>query len=71
METTDDRRAALGLSVTAYKYAVMAASGVSNREICRLFNVTEDAVKSSLKRTYSALGIKNRRGLSGIVPAIK
>ena len=71
VETTDDRRAALGLSVTAYKYAVMAASGISNREICRLFNVTEDAVKSSLKRTYSALGIKNRRGLSGIVPAIK
>lgn len=71
LDSTEDLRRGLGLSVTAYKYAVMAASGVENKEICRLFSVSEDSVKSSLKRTFAALGVKNRRGLIGIVPTIK
>ena len=41
-------RQELGLSATACKYAVMAASGVENKDICRLFSVSEDSVKSSL-----------------------
>ena len=49
----------------------MAASGVENKDICRLFSVSEDSVKSSLKRTFAALGVKNRRGLIGKIPTIK
>ena len=64
-------REGLGLSESAFKYAVMAASGAENKEICKLFNVSENSVKSSLKRTFAALGVKNRRGLAGIVPTIK
>mgnify|MGYP000788433547 CR=1 FL=1 len=64
-------RQELGLSATAFKYAVMAASGVENKDICRLFSVSEDSVKSSLKRTFAALGVKNRRGLIGKIPTIK
>lgn len=71
LDSTTELREKLGLSEIAYKYAVMAASGVENKEMCRLFNVTEDSVKSSLKRTFAALGVKNRRGLVGIVPTIK
>lgn len=71
ISSTQELRNKLGLSESAYKFAIMAASGISNREICRLFDVTEDSVKSSLKRTCAALGVKNRRGLVGIVPAIK
>ena len=64
-------REELGLSESAFKYAVMAASGAENKEICKLFNVSKNSVKSSLKRTFAALGVKNRRGLAGIVPTIK
>ena len=64
-------RQELGLSATAFKYAVMAASGVENKDICRLFSVSEDSVKSSLKRTFAAPGVKNRRGLIGKIPTIK
>ena len=69
--TLKDIAQELGLSVTAFKYAVMAASGLENKEICRLFSVSEDSVKSSLKRTFAALGVKNRRGLIGKIPTIK
>lgn len=71
LDSTEAVRRELGLSVTAYRYAVLAASGIENKEISGIFNVSEDSVKSSLKRTYAALGIKNRRGLIGIVPTIK
>ena len=70
-ERVEALRQELGLSVTAFKYAVMAASGLENKEICRLFSVSEDSVKSSLKRTFAALGVKNRRGLIGKIPTIK
>ena len=71
LDSADSLRQELGLSVTAFKYAVMAASGLENKEICRLFSVSEDSVKSSLKRTFAALGVKNRRGLIGKIPTIK
>ncbi len=71
MSSTDGLRQELGLSEKAYSYAIMAASGISNQEMSSLFSVSCDSIKSSLKRTYSSLGIKNRRGLSGIVPALK
>ncbi len=69
--STDEQRRALGLSNAAYSYAIMAASGISNSEISNLFSVSENSVKSSLKRTFSALGVNNRRELIGIVPTLK
>lgn len=71
MSSTDDLRKKLGLSEKAYAYGIMAASGVSNQEMCSLFGVSPDSIKSSLKRTYIALGVKNRRGLIGILPTLK
>lgn len=71
MSSTDGLRRELGLSEKAYAYAIMAASGVSNQEMCSLFGVSPDSIKSSLKRTYTALGVKNRRGLIGLLPTLK
>ena len=71
LDSAESLRQELGLSVTAFRYAVMAASGLENKEICRLFSVSEDSVKSSLKRTFAALGVKKRRGLIGKIPTIK
>ncbi len=68
---TESLRQQLGLTEKAYSYAILAASGVQNREISGLFKVSENSVKSSLKRTYAALGIKNRRGLIEIIPTLK
>lgn len=69
--STDSLRQELGLSEMAYSYAIMAVSGVSNKEMSRLFGASCDSIKSSLKRTYSLLGVKNRRGLIGKIPTLK
>lgn len=69
--STEKKRRELGLSEMAYSYAIMAASGLSIKEMSLLFNASPDSIKSSLKRTYSSLGVKNRRGLIGIVPTLK
>lgn len=71
MNTTDELRKSLGLSKAAYSYAIMAASGITNAEISTLFGVSENSVKSSLKRTFAALGVKNRRDLTEIIPTLK
>lgn len=71
MKTTDELRKSLGLTEAAYSYAIMAASGISNAEMSNLFNVSEDSIKSSLKRTCAALGAKNRRELIGKIPTLK
>lgn len=71
MAATENKRSELGLSEMAYSYAIMAVSGVSNKEMSRLFGVSCDSIKSSLKRTYSLLGVKNRRGLIGKIPTLK
>lgn len=68
---TDELRKKLKLSSAAYSYAIMAASGVPNSEISMFFDVSIDSVKSSLKRTCAALGIKSRRELSGHIPTLK
>lgn len=71
ISSTDNLRQELGLSETAYSYAIMAVSGISNQEISDILGVSLDSVKSSLKRTYGSLGVKNRRGLIGIIPTLK
>lgn len=69
--STRELREKLGLSEKAYSYAIMAASDVSNEEMSRIFSVSCDSIKSSLKRTYKALGVSSRRGLIGIIPTLK
>lgn len=71
LSSTKDTRMKLGLTETAYSYAIMAASGASNQDISAIMNASENSIKSSLKRTYSALGISNRRELVGKVPTLK
>lgn len=71
MRSTDDLRQQLNLTPQAYAYAILAASGAANDEIGEIFGVSCDSVKSSLKRTYSALGIKKRRELAGKVPKLR
>lgn len=69
--STRELREKLGLSEKAYSYAIMAASDISNEEMSRIFSVSCDSIKSSLKRTYKALGVSSRRGLIGIIPTLK
>ncbi|MGN1339798.1 MAG: hypothetical protein ACI4WS_05860 [Oscillospiraceae bacterium] len=71
MKSTDGLRRSLGLTKAAYSYAILAASGMTNAEISIIFDVSENSVKSSLKRTCAAVGAKNRRELSGIIPTLK
>lgn len=68
---TDSRRRELGLTPAAYSYAIMAASGLTNKEISSLFGVSLDSVKSSLKRTSSLVGAKTRLELSDHLPTLK
>lgn len=60
-------RKKLGLTETAMKYALLAADGKTNEEIAALMNVTENSVKSSLKRTFARLGVKNRAKLKAML----
>ncbi len=71
MNSSDELRKSLGLSKAAYSYAIMAASGVTNAEISNLMGVSENSVKSSLKRTFATLGIKNRRELIEKIPTLR
>ncbi|MGN0649573.1 MAG: hypothetical protein ACI4KM_03980 [Oscillospiraceae bacterium] len=61
----------LDISDRAYKYAVLASVGLSNAEIANICSVTEDSVKSSLKRTFAKAGIRSRSQLKTIIPPIK
>lgn len=60
----------LDLSDRAYIVAVLAASGLSNGSIAQICSVSEDSVKSSLKRTFTKLGIRSRAQLKMIVPPV-
>ncbi len=68
---TDPLRIKLGLSPAAYSYGIMAASGLTNKEISIVFGVSVDSVKSSLKRTAALLGAKSRLELSNHLPTLK
>ncbi len=68
---TDPLRIKLGLSPAAYSYGIMAASGMTNKEISIIFGVSVDSVKSSLKRTAALLGAKSRLELSNLLPTLK
>lgn len=59
----EKQRAELGLTRRAFGYAMMAYRGMSNDFIARHFGTTENSVKSSLKRTFTRLEIKNRHQL--------
>lgn len=48
------------LTAKAYDIAKLAANGASNEVIAESLGISIDSVKSSLKRTYTKLGIKSR-----------
>lgn len=66
----DAVRRSLGLSRREFAYAMLAASHFSNAEICAVYAVGMDAVKSSLKRAFAKLGIRSRGQLRSLVPTI-
>lgn len=66
----DEVRRSLGLSRREFAYAMLAASRFSNAEICGVYAVGMDAVKSSLKRAFAKLGIRSRGQLRSLVPTI-
>jgi len=46
---------------------VLAAEGLSNKQIARQFNLTEGTVKIHLHKIYQRLGISNRTSLAAFV----
>ena len=60
----------LNITDRAYKYAVLASIGLSNAEIANICSVSEDSVKSSLKRTFAKANIRSRSQLKTIIPPI-
>ncbi len=66
----DEVRRSLGLSRREFAYAMLAASRFSNADICGVYAVGMDAVKSSLKRAFAKLGIRSRGQLRSLVPTI-
>lgn len=58
---------AKGVTLIGMKYAVLASQGRSNTEIADICRATENSVKSSLKRTFAALGIRSRGQLRHIL----
>lgn len=63
-------RKELKLTKQALQYALFAADGFSNNEIAEMTGASADSIKSSLKRTYSKLGIKSRAQLKSILSEI-
>ena len=53
----------LGLTRDAMKYSLYASRGFSNEQIAEICNTSVNSVKSSLKRTYSKLGVTSRSKL--------
>ncbi len=60
----------LRLTSRALQYAALAADGFTNDEIAELTGSSSDSVKSSLKRTYSKLGITSRARLKSALAGI-
>ncbi len=60
----------LKLTSQALQYAILASDGFSNDEIAELTGSSPDSVKSSLKRTFSKLGISSRAKLKNALSKI-
>ncbi len=60
----------LKLTKQALRYAVLAADGFSNTQISEMTGASTDSVKSSLKRTYSKLGVSSRAKLKSVLSEI-
>jgi DNA-binding CsgD family transcriptional regulator len=59
--------AAEGLTAREREIATLAAGGASNREIAERLVVSVRTVENSLQRAYGKLGVRNRRGLAGVL----
>ncbi len=66
MTALELRRKELGLTKNAMKYALLASMQLSNEVIADTCDTTVNSVKSSLKRTFAALGISSRGQLKYI-----
>ena len=55
------------LSERESEVVVLVAQGLRNREIARMLQLSEDTVKTHLKRTYRKLGVANRAQATNVV----
>ena len=64
-----DQSGAAGTALTAaeHRVAVLAANGMSNKEIGAQLFISPQTVEMNLSRVYRKLGIRSRAGLSGVL----
>lgn len=67
----EEHRIMLGLTQREFLCAMLAASRFSNEEITALCDISLDAVKCALKRTFAKLGIRSRGQLRNYLPTIE
>ncbi len=65
-----EKRKELKLTKKALQYAMLAADGFSNSEISEMTGASADSIKSSLKRTFSKLGVSSRAKLKSVLSDI-
>lgn len=61
------RRAAAGLTPTEEKIALLAASGLTNREVAERAFVSAKTVEANLARVYGKLGLRSRAELGRVM----
>lgn len=61
------RRAAAGLTPTEEKIALLAASGLTNREVAERAFVSAKTVEANLARVYDKLGLRSRAELGRVM----
>lgn len=66
----ENERKLLGLTTREFVCAMLAASRFSNEEIAAVCEISLDAVKGALKRTFAKLEIRSRGQLKNFVPTI-
>lgn len=70
-DSAGNRRQNIGLSKKEFACAVLAASKYTNSEIMEILSLSEDSVKSCLKRAFAKLGVRSRTHLKTYVPTIE
>jgi len=63
----DERHCTSSLTARQREIVMLAANGLSNKEIARRLGLSEGTVKLHLHNVYTRLGIRNRTVLVGLV----